>query len=261
ATGVLPVFVGAATKACDLLPDTGKTYIAGLRLGVTTDTQDIWGRVITQKECNDHPVTAEQFAQIAGRFLGDIMQMPPMYSAVKIGGKRLYEFARRGVEIERPERPVTIHELCVQKANEQAGEYTIEVSCSKGTYIRTLCADIGDSLGCGAVMTSLVRTRASGFLLEDCMTLDEIERRAREDGAQGMLIPVERAFMRLPELRLNEEQTMWFLNGAKFPMQAPLDHDLRVYAHEGTFLGLGYIERQTARLRVRRFMGGQTLRG
>lgn len=253
ATGVLPVFVGSATGACDLVPESGKTYIAGLRLGIVTDTQDIWGKVLQQ---NEFHVTLEQFSQIAGRFLGDTMQTPPMYSAVKVGGKRLYELARRGEEIERPARLVTIHSLFIRSADVEKGEFTIEVSCSKGTYIRTLCADIGDMLGCGAVMSSLVRTCALGFSLERCLTLDEIEQCVLQGETEGLLIPTERAFLALPALHLNDDQTRRFQNGVKLALDLSDEGDVRVYGHDGSFLGIGTGESSTGKLRVKKFFKG-----
>lgn len=253
ATGVLPVFVGSATGACDLVPDTDKTYIAGLRLGVVTDTQDIWGKVLQK---NEYSVTLEQFSQIAGRFVGDIMQTPPMYSAVKVGGKRLYELARRGEEVERPARLVTIHSLRIHSADVKKGEFIIEVNCSKGTYIRTLCADIGDMLGCGATMTSLVRTCAMGFTLERCLTLEEIERRVARGDVEDLLIPTERAFIRLPALHLNDDQTRRFQNGVKLAIDLPDKGDMRVYGNEGQFIGIGYSEPETGKLRVKKFFRG-----
>ncbi len=250
ATGVLPVFVGAATGACDLVPDTDKTYIAGLRLGVVTDTQDIWGKVT---QTSAHKVTVNQFASVAGRFVGDIMQIPPMYSAVKVDGKRLYEHARRGEVVERPARAVTIHSLRIQCADEPGGEYTIEVSCSKGTYIRTLCADIGDMLGCGAAMTSLVRTCSMGFPLDRCLTLEQIGHRAQRGVIDEILIPTERLFLGLPALHLNDEQTRLFLNGVKLSVDLSDTGDVRIYGQEGGFIGLGYIEAKSGKLRVRKF--------
>ncbi|SDM86010.1 tRNA pseudouridine(55) synthase TruB [Acetanaerobacterium elongatum] len=254
ATGVLPVFVGSATKACNLLPDSDKTYIASLRLGITTDTQDIWGKVTAARP---HSVTAAQFRAAAARFAGEITQLTPMYSAVKVDGQRLYDIARKGGEVERPTRTIYIHSLAVLNEDEQAGEYTIEVSCSKGTYIRTLCSDIGESLGCGAAMTSLVRTKAAGFTLNDCLTFDDVQRLMEEGALSEQLIDVERAFMSLPSVRLSEEDTRRFKNGVKLDISAltvPLTEDnIRVYGFNEEFIGLGYIEQDTQLLRVRSF--------
>ena len=150
ATGVLPIFVGRATKCCDLLPDQDKNYTATFELGYTTDTLDATGKLLSRQ-----PVTVgeEQVRTVLERFRGPISQLPPMYSAISIGGKRLYDLARQGIEVERERRSVTIHSLELTAAQPQENRYTIEVSCSKGTYIRTLCADIGEALGCGATMT------------------------------------------------------------------------------------------------------------
>ncbi len=260
ATGVLPIFVGGATKACNLLPNSDKTYVASLRLGLTTDTQDIWGTVIHTRE---HAVTAEQFAAAAARFVGEIPQLVPMYSAVKVDGRRLYDIARKGGEVERPTRTVTIQSLTVLHSDGQAGEYTIEVSCSKGTYLRTLCHDIGEALGCGAVMTALKRTRAAGFVLKDCLTFDEVQRLMEAGELEQTLIPIEKAFESLPAVQLNEENTRRFLNGVKLDAVAlslaPTRENIRVYAHDGSFLGLGYIEEETQLLRVRSFFGAKQL--
>ena len=256
ATGVLPVFVGSATKACNLLPDSDKTYIASLRLGLTTDTQDIWGRVTAT--CS-HSVTAAQFRAAAARFNGEVTQLTPMFSAVKVDGQRLYDIARKGGEVERPTRTVFIHSLTVLNEDEQAGEYTIEVSCSKGTYIRTLCNDIGESLGCGAVMTSLVRTKAAGFMLNDCLTFDDVQQLMEEETLAGQLIPVEQAFMSLPSVRLSEEDTRRFKNGVKLDIVALTlsftEENIRVYGFNGEFIGLGYIDKDTQLLRVRTLFG------
>ena len=172
ATGVLPIFVGRATKCCDLLPDQDKSYTATFELGYTTDTLDATGKLLSKQ-----PVTAgeEQVRAVLERFRGPISQLPPMYSAISIGGKRLYDLARQGSEVERERRPVTIHSLELTAAQPQENRYTIEVNCSKGTYIRTLCADIGEALGCGATMTALRRTCAAGFSLEDALTLEQAQ--------------------------------------------------------------------------------------
>ncbi len=256
ATGVLPVFVGSATRACDILPDTDKSYRAVLRLGTVTDTQDIWGTVLSTTL---QSVKADQFHMAAALFTGTIMQTPPMYSAVKIDGKRLYELARLGKEVERPARQVTVHCMRSRCIDEAAGEYELEVSCTKGTYIRTLCADIGDALGCGAVMTGLVRTSACGFMLEDCHTFEEIERCAADGRTPTLLIPTDRAFARLTPLALDEKNTMRFLNGAEVSIDREKNSQtMRVYATDGSFLGLG--SAQDGLLRVQRFLGGAHLR-
>ena len=162
ATGVLPIFVGRATKCCDILPNQNKRYTAAFQLGYTTDTLDATGRVLTRTEVS---ATKEDVEKALESFRGEIMQLPPMYSAIQINGKRLYDLARQGIEIEREKRPVTIMELNLLSADDTQHIYQIDVACSKGTYIRTLCADIGEALGCGATMTALRRTEAAGFSL------------------------------------------------------------------------------------------------
>lgn len=189
ATGVLPVCVGKATKVCDLLTDKNKTYVAEVKLGVTTDTQDMTGEILTEREVE---VTKEEIQKCCDAFRGEIQQIPPMYSAIKINGKKLYELARQGKEVERRPRTVTIHELLLCDVTLEKKEFTIEVTCSKGTYIRTLCQDIGEKLGCGATMKSLVRTRVGRFTLEDAKTLGEIEHQVKTIGTQDLFLPIDR---------------------------------------------------------------------
>ena len=171
ATGVLPVCLGKATKLCDLLTDKNKTYEAVLLLGKTTDTQDITGEVLEEK--STEALTEEKVREAIEGFIGDYEQIPPMYSALKVNGKKLYELAREGKVIERKARPVKI--LDIQILEIDLPKVRMEVSCSKGTYIRTLCHDIGEKLGCGGCMESLIRTRVSTFRIEDAKMLDEIE--------------------------------------------------------------------------------------
>ena len=171
ATGVLPVFVGRATGAVSFFESTDKEYIAGLRLGIVTDTQDITGNVLDSFDVN---ASDADLRRIIPAFLGPQKQIPPMYSAVKIGGKKLYQLARRGVEIERPPRDIIIHSIELLDIGESCRDYLLRISCSKGTYIRTLCNDIGAALGCGGVMSSLRRTKAGVYTANDAHTLDEI---------------------------------------------------------------------------------------
>ena len=170
ATGVLPVFVGRATRAVEFAEHGEKEYLAGLRLGISTDTQDTTGEVLAEQ-----PVACsrEDIEDVLGRFRGDIEQIPPMYSALKVNGQKLYQLARKGKTVERKPRPITIYEL---ELGEQIGEneYALRVKCSKGTYIRTLCQDIGDALGCGGCMSSLRRTMAAGFELSQSVTIQEV---------------------------------------------------------------------------------------
>ena len=192
AVGVLPVCLGTATKVCDMLTDRDKEYIARLRLGITTDTQDLPGKVLSQGEIR---VSAEEAAQVICGFRGEQQQIPPMYSALKVNGKKLYELARQGKEVERSPRPVTVHEIEILE--EDMPEFTIRVRCSKGTYIRTLCHDIGQRLGCGAAMASLIRSRAGEFAVEDSRTLGQLQELADQGRLMEAVVPVERLFEEL----------------------------------------------------------------
>jgi len=187
ATGVLPVCAGKATKLVDYLTDGTKEYVAVMKLGVTTDTQDGSGKVI--EVCAADGVTEEDVRRAALGFVGEIEQIPPMYSAVKVNGKKLYELARKGVEVERKPRRVTIHSIAVEGFG--GDEVTMRIECSKGTYIRTLCADMGEVLGCGAHMKSLVRTRSGAFKIEDAVTINEVETRCKEDELYTIATPIE----------------------------------------------------------------------
>ena len=180
ATGVLPLLIGRATKTLDRLPVHDKSYTATLRFGAVSDTLDVWGQV--QETGKPLPTLAEVEAALP-RFRGEIMQVPPMTSALKKDGVRLYDLARQGIEVEREARPITIYELVLLEYNEKEGLLTLHCACSKGTYIRTLCDDLGRVLGCGAVMTALRRTAAAGYPLSDCITLDQ----AKEMAEQGTL--------------------------------------------------------------------------
>lgn len=255
ATGVLPVFFGRATKACDILPIQDKRYTARFKLGLTTDTLDSTGSVTGT---SDKRATAEEVRCAAASFVGEILQVPPMYSAIRVGGRRLYDLARQGVEVERKPRPITIHELRLTGADEDKQEFEIDVLCAKGTYIRTLCADIGSLLGTGACMTFLRRTMAAGFTAEQCISLDEAQRLTDEGRLQERFLPIEQAFSLLPSVRLNEGQTRRFLNGAPLnasrigPLAGLPDTEVSVIGFDGTFLGLGGIDRAADSFKVKK---------
>ena len=208
AVGVLPVCLGSGTKLCDMLTGETKEYIAGFQLGIATDTQDISGKILEEKEVC---VSTEQVKEMLSHFVGELQQVPPMYSALKVGGKKLYELAREGKEVERKARPITIYELELLKAEHP--EYEIRVVCSKGTYIRTLCHDIGQALSCGAVMTSLVRSRVGEFRLKDAKTLDELQELADQGRLQEAVIPVEEMFHALPAIQVSDGAQKALLNG------------------------------------------------
>ena len=234
ATGVLPVFVGRATRAVEFAGEGEKEYVAGLRLGLVTNTQDTSGETL-----EEHPVsvTEEELERVLEQFRGEIDQVPPMYSAIKINGKKLYELARKGREVERPARKVTIHSLTLESREGEA-DFTIRVRCSKGTYVRTLCHDIGQALGCGGCMSSLRRTMAAGFTLEEAVKLDEVQQ--AQDPAK-LLLPVDAYFAGRPVLLLNAELEKKVRNGMTVILpQAPgLSGECRVYGESGEFLALG----------------------
>lgn len=230
ATGVLPIFVGRATRACEFAEGDSKVYTARLLLGVVTDTQDITGTVLS--ECTPD-VTEQQVLSACAAFVGDIQQTPPMYSAVKVNGKRLYSLARQGVEVERKARRICIRSIGVKRVS--PCRYDLDVHCSKGTYIRTLCHDIGAFLGCGGTMEALRRTAAGGFTLSDAHTLEELE----AGGAEKALLPVDSLFRHYPAHVLDGAQVKACKNGATVPAPVECGVTYRVYAPDGEFLMLG----------------------
>lgn len=252
ATGVLPVFVGTATKACDIMPDNTKSYRAGFRLGETTDTQDVTGEVLTR---SDMPVSEEALRGVIPGFVGDIMQLPPMYSAVQVNGQRLYDLARKGIEVEREARPIQVFAIDLISYDESVREGVLDISCGKGTYIRTIISDIGEQLGCGGIMTSLVRTSSGGFTLGDCYTFGQIQQARDEDRLSGLILPIERVFASLPKLRLNEAQTRMYRNGVKLDLARVRGikadtADYAVYGSDGAFIGTALADHDGGLLRV-----------
>lgn len=211
ATGVLPVCLGNATKLCDMLTDKDKEYVAQLQLGVETDTQDLTGQVLRES-----PVTCteEEVRQTVMGFRGDYMQVPPMYSALKVNGKKLYELARAGKEVEREARPVTIHEIEILEL--KLPVVRMRVVCSKGTYIRTLCADIGEKLGCGGAMKSLQRTRVGCFTLEQAVTLTQLEQVRDREGLEQVVLSADSVFAQCPALHIKQEFQKLLDNGNAF---------------------------------------------
>ncbi|MCL2857559.1 MAG: tRNA pseudouridine(55) synthase TruB [Oscillospiraceae bacterium] len=218
ATGVLPVFLGGATRFIDLLPEHDKRYTATLLLGQTTDTQDTTGTVLRTR-----PIAAgkDQVERALAGFVGKQKQIPPMYSAVKQDGKRLYQLARAGVEVERPARNVEIHEINLLEWDEPVGRYIIDVRCSKGTYIRTLCHDLGERLGCGGVMENLRRTSACGYSLQGALTLDALQVLTDQGRFEEALMSICLPFTHLPELVLDERCARLFGNGVRLELSYP----------------------------------------
>ncbi len=252
ATGVLPVFVGNSTKACDIMLDNSKSYRAGFRLGQVTDTQDITGKIMTT---SDKSVSYDDICGVLSDFTGKIMQIPPMYSAVQVNGKRLYDLARQGIEVEREAREIEVSSIKLVEYGENTREGTIEIDCGKGTYIRTIINDIGEKLSSGGIMTSLVRTSASGFTLDDCYTFEQIQQARDENRLESLILPVERVFSSLPSLRLNEVQTRMYRNGVKLDLSRV--HNIkencelyRLYGFDNNFIGTAVADFENSVLRI-----------
>ena len=237
ATGVLPVFVGRATRGVEFFEDAKKEYVAGLRLGLVTNTQDTTGEAV-----EEHPVivTREELEAVLRQFTGEIEQLPPMYSAIKIGGRKLYELARKGKEVERQPRQITIFELTLLEGG--GADWKLRVRCSKGTYVRTLCHDIGQRLGCGGCMSSLERTQAGQFSLSQSLTMDQILAFAAEQDPQELLMPIDALFSRFPPMIVTMAQAARLKNGADVKDWQFRSGTFRVYAENGEFLALGKVE-------------------
>lgn len=240
ATGVLAVFIGKATSAADRQLDHDKTYEATLRLGMRTDTGDVTGTVL---ETAPVTVGAEELRGVLPRFTGPLMQLPPMYSAVKINGQPLYKAARKGQTVERTPRPITVYSI-EYLGNPAPDEYTLRVSCSKGTYIRVLAEDIGTALGVPATLAALRRTRAGVFDINQCHTLPEILEAAQSGALEtnGWILPVEAVFAPLPALTVNSGVRAHLFNGCPTSHYAAADGRYRVYDETGAFLGLAAVE-------------------
>lgn len=237
ATGVLPVCIGAGTKLCDRMTDTKKIYRARMLLGKDFDTEDITGRLLREREVN---VTEEQIKEAAASFVGVGFQLPPMYSAIKIDGKKLYEYARAGKEVERKPREITIFEAVIE--NIELPFVTMKITCSKGTYIRTLCKDIGEKLGCGGAMAGLERIYTAGFSIEEAHTLEEIEKIRDENSLSKILYPVDSFFRDYPKRTVKNESEKPADNGnmlkaGDFTEDAS-EPEICVYRGDGLFYGL-----------------------
>ena len=203
AEGVLPVFVGKATKACDILPYNEKSYTAGFKFGEETDTQDSTGNVV---KSYSKSISISELNSILDNFKGVILQTPPMYSAVSINGERLYKLARKGISVDVPKREAVISELDILEFDEQTQSGTMHIKCGKGTYVRTIIHDIGQTLECGAMMTSLVRTSSNGFDLDSCVGFAEVEKMRDKNRLEELIIPIDRIFEELPKINLTENQ-------------------------------------------------------
>ena len=246
AVGVLPVCTGRATKLCGMITDWGKTYEAVMLLGTRTDTQDISGKILSQTEVN---VTKIQIMDVIGSFTGEYDQIPPMYSALKHNGKKLYELARQGIEIERKPRRVNIKSILINDINLEDNDKTVTftVECSKGTYIRTLCEDIGNRLGCGACMQSLKRTRVGSFSIDNSYTLSQIEQMVQAGKTDEILTPIDEMFSDSRKIIISQEYDKLLYNGNKLPynsiqgkndVQHNEDEQVRVYDKNDEFIGV-----------------------
>lgn len=231
ATGVLPICIGKATRVCDMILNSDKEYIAEIKFGITTDTQDVFGNILSERKVS---LESEKIKEAVMAFEGKISQLPPMYSAVKIGGKKLYEYARKGVEVERKPREVEIKKITLLNSDKDTAK--IRVLCSKGTYIRTLCSDIGEYLNCGACMTSLVRTKSAGFDIENAYTLEYLEK----NGFESCLLKTDTVFMDLPSLKVDDEIKTRLINGAKSTIKANSGL-YRVYDMNESFVCVGKV--------------------
>ena len=239
ATGVLPLLVGRGTKLLDHLPCHDKCYTATLRFGAVSDTLDVWGEVT---ETGAPLPTLAQIEAALPAFRGDIMQVPPMTSALKKDGVRLYDLARQGIEVEREARPVTIYALDLLEYNEKEGLLTLSCHCSSGTYVRTLCDDLGRVLGCGAVMTALRRTMAAGYPLTDCITIDEARALAEAGTLTDRLLSLDTALSAYPAVTVSAAQAARFRNGGALDMKrlhTTMDGPVRVYDPDGVCIALG----------------------
>lgn len=239
ATGLLVVFVGRATRAVEFAEGHDKRYLAGLRLGLVTDTQDISGTELKRQSMN---VTQEQLTAALEKFLGEQEQIPPMYSAIKHQGRPLYEIARKGGQVERKPRKIFIHDI--RLLGRQGEDYLLDISCSKGTYVRTLCHDLGDYLGCGGCMSSLRRIQAGQFSVDRAHTIAQVQEYADRGRAAELLLPVDSLFQNLESCAVNTDQEKKLRCGNEFGICVH-DGDYRVYSQTGEFLMLGRAEKGT----------------
>jgi len=240
ASGVLPICVGMATKASDFMMNSGKEYIAGVKLGITTDTQDATGEVLDRRDVS---VTKEDIITAFCSFVGHIEQMPPMYSALKKDGQKLYQLARRGIEVERPTRHVFIENIELLDIDLEQNVFTMKVACGKGTYIRTLSHDIGELLGCGAHMNSLRRTKSGGFTLKDAYTLEQLLSLKEKGELEDVILPTDRIFDSFVQKILDEQQSWKVGNG--IPILADGEEDgtkFRLYDTAGRFLCISTVK-------------------
>lgn len=244
ATGLLVLFVGRATRAVEFAENHAKRYRALLRLGLVTNTQDSTGQRIGGEP---RPVSREELEAALTAFRGDILQIPPMYSAIKVRGQKLYEIARRGGQVERQPRPVTIYSL--ELIGREGEDWALDVRCSKGTYIRTLCDDIGRTLGCGGCMSALCRLEAGQFRLEEAHSLEQVMAAAAEGRAEELLLPTDSLFVDCSPLTLSPTAEKRLRNGNELPAPVAAEGDYRLYSSGGEFLALGCVSGDRLKIR------------
>lgn len=252
ATGVLPVFVGKATRACDIIPINEKSYCAKFMLGLTTDTQDITGEIVSKSKVN---VKKEDIEKALKFLESKTTQIPPMFSAVSVNGHRLYELARKGIEIERQEREILINKLQLNDFDESSNQGKILIECSKGTYVRTLIHDMGQNLGCGATMIELQRLSSNGFKIDESYTLEEIIEYRNKNSLDKIVIPIDKIFSVYPKVVLDKENTYLYKNGVKLNLNqiilTQVKSDVyRVYGYESEFIGLARADYENDIFRV-----------
>lgn len=254
ATGVLPLLLGNATKAQDIIINHDKEYEAEFRLGFTSDTLDVWGNV---RECSDKKISREDIEKIIPDFTGKIQQIPPMFSAVQKDGKRLYDLARQGIEVERQPREVTVYSLALTNFDERTQTGALKIKCSKGTYVRTLIDDMGRVLECGGIMTALNRTNACGYCLDDALTLQQIKSLAENHRLEEKLFSTESLFGEYKSITVTQAQARRFLNGGALDISRTAlakgcnDKEIfRVNDREKGFLGLGQTDLNTNQLKI-----------
>ncbi len=243
ATGVLPIFAGSATHVTEFVQNSNKEYLVKMKLGIVTDTQDITGAIL---ETHEVKCTKDDVLETIKSFKGIQEQLPPMYSAVQKNGTRLYKLAREGVEVERDKREINIYDIALTDSDSNTNEYTLDVKCSKGTYVRTLCADIGSALGCGATVTALRRIKNGDFTLDNAYTLEELQEHAENGTLEGLFSSADMFFMDMPAIKLNEKGEHRLKNGAPVYLTRFAPGKYRVYGHTLGFMGLGEI-RETDR--------------
>ena len=255
ATGVLPLFFGGATKCCDFLPNEDKRYVADIKFGIVTDTQDTTGRVLKE---NESRVTEGEFAEVMSGFIGKQMQTPPMFSAVKINGRPLYDLAREGKVVERAQKEIEVYDIKLLEFDEHAQTARIEVSCGKGTFIRTLINDMGEKLGCGASMSALERTMAAGFELSECFTISEIEEMMEKGNFEEHLIPIERLYENLPKIVLGDFDKRLYRSGVPLELQkrgwGGIPGNIAVFDEGGMLLGISFMDEEANELKLRKML-------